>query len=670
MTSYTFPAVYVNQVPAPVTVSAGNIPGEAVAAFAANYNVGPTVPTFITSWQQFQQLYGGFKSGSSSYLPYAVYQYFTNGGTGTYVLRVPNSDAVQAALSIAQVVSSGDIAAPLAPTTATATTGGTILAGSYQILVSYVNAQGETTATAAVSPQVTTGSTSTITITSPITETGATGWYAYVSQAGGTAASATRQQTAGSPTAIGTNLVLTAPPTSTGALQPTENTAGAAPASFVVTSLYPGVWGSNIFITITPANGTATSLFTLTVYQGGSSQANIVEIWPSVSMNPASLRYAPTMINSTTGGSAYIKLSGWPATYVAGTTDPAAITTPISLGTITGPSHPQIIASVPGSDGTTAIDLFTALSGAGNTTYGWQQGSYATVVGSQIITLNLPDSSGVQGGSSVVNNTLINNTLTWAASVGNVNLVIDGPFGGGFAPSSTVATLYTAMTGGSSVNASANGMIYGPWLSIIDPASGTSSATRWVPPGGAILGQWAVNDNQFNVAQTPAGVQTAINCVALEAYFTPTDLGNLEAAQINPIKRIPSAGFCIFGGLTTQPGYPSKYININRALMKIAHDIQFITAFAVFQNNDSVLWAAISAALTAYLTAEMQAGLLAGSTPETSFQIICDSSVNTPNTIAAGMVNATVAVALAAPAEFVVINLTQMASGSTATISS
>jgi hypothetical protein len=34
------------------------------------------------------------------------------------------------------------------------------------------------------------------------------------------------------------------------------------------------------------------------------------------------------------------------------------------------------------------------------------------------------------------------------------------------------------------------------------------------------------------------------------------------------------------------------------------------------------------------------------------------------------MVNATVAVALAAPAEFVVINLTQMASGSTATISS
>src|SRR6185437_10900779 len=106
-------------------------------------------------------------------------------------------------------------------------------------------------------------------------------------------ASATRQQTAGSPTNIGTNLVLTAPPTSTGALQPVENTAGAAPASFVVTSLYPGAWGSNLFITITPANGTATSLFNLTVFQGGSSQANVVEIWPSVSMNPASLRYAP-----------------------------------------------------------------------------------------------------------------------------------------------------------------------------------------------------------------------------------------------------------------------------------------------------------------------------------------------------------------------------------------
>ena len=220
------------------------------------------------------------------------------------------------------------------------------------------------------------------------------------------------------------------------------------------------------------------------------------------------------------------------------------------------------------------------------------------------------------------------------------------------------------------MTASQNGQIYGPWMSIIDPAAGTSSATKWVPPGGAVLGQWAVNDNQNNVAQTPAGTQTSVTAVALEAYFTPTDLGNLETSRINPIKIVPNTGFCIFGGLTTAAGYPAKYININRTLMKLQHDLQAITAFAVFQNNDSVLWSNMSTAITGYLTSEMQDGLLAGNTPSTSFQVICDSTVNTPNTIAAGMVNATVAVALAAPAEFVVISLTQMASGSSATVSS
>lgn len=671
MTAYTFPGVYVNEVPAPVSVSAGNIPGEAVAAFAANYNVGPTVPTFITSWQAFQQLYGGFKSGSTSYLPYAVYQYFANGGTGCYVLRVPNSDAVQAALTVAQVAGGGDIAAPAAPTVTPAGSGGTVLAGTYQVLVTYVNAQGETIASTA-SPVVTTGSASTITITSPATETGAVSWYAYVSQAGGTAASATRQQTAGSPTAIGSNLVLTAPPTSSGALQPSENTAGLHPQSMTITSLYPGAWGSNIYVTISAANGTATSLFTLQVYQGGANSSNLVEIWPAVSLDPSASRYAPSMINSTTSGSAYIRISGYPSasTYVAGTTDPYALTTPVALGTITGSGQPGIIGSVAGADGSTPIDLYGALSGTGSTSVPWHQGSFASVVGAQILNLNLPDSSGVQGANPSINYTLLNNVLTWGALVGNLFLVIDGQFNGGLVTSTAVAATYATMTGGSGVNANANSAIYGPWLSITDPAAGTTGSTKWVPPGGAVLGAWAVNDNQFNVAQTPAGVQATIIAVGLEAYFNPTDLGNLEAAQINPIRVIPHTGFCIFGGLTTSPGYPNKYININRALMKIQHDLQAITSFAVFQNNDPVLWAAVSTALTNYLNAEMQDGLLAGNTPGTSYMVVCDSTVNTPNTIAAGMVNATVAVALAAPAEFVVINLTQMASGSSATISS
>lgn len=111
--------------------------------------------------------------------------------------------------------------APAAPVPTTATTGGTVAAGTYPVSVTYVNALGETVGSAN-GPITTTGSTSTITVPSPAAQVGATGWYAYVGQAAGAAGSGTRQQAA--PTAIGTGLTLTAPPTSTGAALPSANT--------------------------------------------------------------------------------------------------------------------------------------------------------------------------------------------------------------------------------------------------------------------------------------------------------------------------------------------------------------------------------------------------------------------------------------------------------------
>jgi hypothetical protein len=114
----------------------------------------------------------------------------------------------------------GAIAPPI-PTLSTADAGGTVLAGSYQVRITYVTAAGETLPTLAQTV-TTSGSTSTITISSPPPASGATGWYAYVTQVGG--ATFTRQQLPGVPTAIGADLTLTAPPTSAGAAPPLAGT--------------------------------------------------------------------------------------------------------------------------------------------------------------------------------------------------------------------------------------------------------------------------------------------------------------------------------------------------------------------------------------------------------------------------------------------------------------
>ena len=103
-----------------------------------------------------------------------------------------------------------------------------VASGVYTVATTYMNAAGETIASAA-GTVTTTGTTSTITVPAPSAPPGATGWYAYVSQAGGS--TLTRQQA--SPSAIGTALTLTAPPTSTGAAPPAANTTGTSVTTWV-----------------------------------------------------------------------------------------------------------------------------------------------------------------------------------------------------------------------------------------------------------------------------------------------------------------------------------------------------------------------------------------------------------------------------------------------------
>jgi hypothetical protein len=109
--------------------------------------------------------------------------------------------------------------APAAPEVSNAAGGGTVAAGTYQAQVTYVGPPGESIASASTS--TTLSAEGTITIDSPASSSdvgGATGWYCYILSPGGS--SYYRQQASGSPTAIGTNLTLTAPPATSGTTAP------------------------------------------------------------------------------------------------------------------------------------------------------------------------------------------------------------------------------------------------------------------------------------------------------------------------------------------------------------------------------------------------------------------------------------------------------------------
>ncbi|MHB1425896.1 MAG: beta strand repeat-containing protein, partial [Gemmataceae bacterium] len=131
----------------------------------------------------------------------------------------------------------GMLLAPTAPGLGTASSGGSWTAQKAWVLITYVNANGETIGSAVSSIAV--GANGILTIDSPSPEGNgagaATGWYAYVG-VGSTQPANTamyRQQAAGTPTAIGANLVLTANPTTTGVNPPTSNTANVGVTTFI-----------------------------------------------------------------------------------------------------------------------------------------------------------------------------------------------------------------------------------------------------------------------------------------------------------------------------------------------------------------------------------------------------------------------------------------------------
>ncbi|SDO43789.1 hypothetical protein SAMN04515671_0936 [Nakamurella panacisegetis] len=96
MPTYAAPGVYVEEVVSSQKVLSAA--PTAIAAFVGFTEKAPTddpadpeglAPRLVTSWSQFEGLYGSFVAGAV--LPLSVYGYFANGGALAYIVRVPNT---------------------------------------------------------------------------------------------------------------------------------------------------------------------------------------------------------------------------------------------------------------------------------------------------------------------------------------------------------------------------------------------------------------------------------------------------------------------------------------------------------------------------------------------------------------------------------------------------
>jgi phage tail sheath protein FI len=229
------------------------------------------------------------------------------------------------------------------------------------------------------------------------------------------------------------------------------------------------------------------------------------------------------------------------------------------------------------------------------------------------------------------------------------------------APGKTVTEALTFATG---LQDSADIAVYYPHFWTADPLGRGSGAIRKVGPSGAVAGLYLSVDANRGVFKAPAGITTAIQGVAaVERNFSSADLDSMNAATapVNPLRQIPGVGLAVMGARTLmQDGTANKYVNMRRSLNYIRKNLQQLTEFAIFENNDEILWAQIRSRINVFLNQYRNQGGLRGGSPSDSYFILCNAQNNTAQSIQNGEIHIQIGVALQYPAEFVVIDLTQM----------
>jgi uncharacterized protein len=423
--------------------------------------------------------------------------------------------------------------------------------------------------------------------------------------------------------------------------------------SFVLSARSPGLWGNALsygLVTQTTAGSgaTAADVFGVQILlRNDQGKDEVLETFPSLSVTGSipGTRRIDSLINDPVSGSRYVRV-----TEVNGLqlqpkpTDPNAVflTGGVDPAIPDGGELKDAARLVTKVEGPIAVNICGYLDDASKANTDSQAGAW---VGATVPSSYFDDRQDI----FVINDNAPPRDAGTSSSV--------------YKSTITSGSQYLADSPGDSYCAS-----YGPWLIIPHPAQAGSTVS--VPPGGAVVGMMARIDATVGVFRAPAGVIAGLsNAVGVQTKFTDTELGDLNAQNINIIRSVVGSGICVMGGRTRKMNTynADRYISARRTLIYLKEVLKRSTQFAVFENNDQRLWSALRMSAERILRPLWEAGGLAGTNTAEAYYITCDATINTPSVIQSGEVHMEIGVALEYPAEFVIIRLTQFDRGTFAT---
>jgi len=211
---------------------------------------------------------------------------------------------------------------------------------------------------------------------------------------------------------------------------------------------------------------------------------------------------------------------------------------------------------------------------------------------------------------------------------------------------------------------SKNSAVFFPRLHQPDPLSDNQLAD--FVPCGAVAGIFARTDTNRGVWKAPAGLDaTLVGVPDLSVHLTDGENGELNPLGINCLRTLPPGVRVVWGSRTLQGddrlASEWKYIAVRRTALYIEESLYRGTQWVVFEPNDEPLWSQIRLNVGAFMHNLFRQGAFQGKTPQDAYFVKCDKETTTQNDINLGVVNIVVGFAPLKPAEFVIIQIQQIA---------
>jgi len=209
-----------------------------------------------------------------------------------------------------------------------------------------------------------------------------------------------------------------------------------------------------------------------------------------------------------------------------------------------------------------------------------------------------------------------------------------------------------------------NGAAYWPRPRLPDPLN--AMQLRTFAPSGVVAGVYARTDADRGVWKAPAGIEARLSGVQqLTVKLTDAENGVINPLGLNALRNLPIYGMVSWGARTLVGADGDdqdwKYVPVRRLALYLEESLYRGLKWVVFEPNDEPLWAQIRLNVGGFLNGIFRQGGFAGKTPQDAYFVKCDRETTTPADQALGVVNVLVGFAPLQPAEFVVITVQQMA---------